>query len=51
MNALFRFYDISEGSISIGGVDIKSMSLESLRSTMVTLLYFSTLDPIYLLSL
>lgn len=27
-----RFYDVSEGNISIDGIDIRSMTLESLRS-------------------
>ena len=31
INLILRFYDINEGSISIGGVDIRNISQESLR--------------------
>ncbi|WP_163407613.1 ABC transporter ATP-binding protein [Flavobacterium ajazii] len=33
-NLLTRFYDVNEGSISIDGVNIKDMNLQSLRSLM-----------------
>ncbi|WP_278035204.1 ABC transporter ATP-binding protein [Flavobacterium nitratireducens] len=33
-NLLTRFYDVQDGSISIDGVDIKDINLESLRSLM-----------------
>ncbi|QXK91723.1 ATP-binding cassette domain-containing protein [Neoehrlichia mikurensis] len=32
INALLRFYDVNDGNISIDGVDIKQLSLHSLRS-------------------
>lgn len=31
MNLLMRYWDVSEGSIKIGGVDLKDLSLKSLR--------------------
>ncbi|MBD5782087.1 ABC transporter ATP-binding protein [Pelagicoccus sp. NFK12] len=31
-NLLQRYYDVSEGSVSIGGVDVRDLSLKSLRS-------------------
>jgi subfamily B ATP-binding cassette protein MsbA len=33
-NLLTRFYDVQEGSVKIDGIDIKNMSLESLRHLM-----------------
>jgi len=33
-NLLTRFYDVNEGTISIDGIDIKDMNLQSLRSLM-----------------
>src|SRR5690606_24433911 len=33
-NLLTRFYDVNEGSISIDGIDIRDMDLQSLRALM-----------------
>ena len=35
-NLLLRFYDVTEGSITLDGVDIRQMSQESLRATSAT---------------
>lgn len=43
INLLSRFYDVTEGSVSIGGVDIRSVGLETLRRSMAIVLQEPTL--------
>lgn len=38
INLLARFYDVTEGCITIGGVDIRSVGLETLRGSMAIVL-------------
>lgn len=38
INLLARFYDVTEGRISIGGVDIRAVGLEALRGSMAIVL-------------
>ncbi|MFN2445998.1 MAG: ABC transporter ATP-binding protein [Vicinamibacterales bacterium] len=45
LNLLLRFYDVSRGRITVGGVDIRDMSLEELRS-----LYGLVLQDVHLFS-